>query len=169
MNGCPLQGNSSRGMVPYNKFYEIDEMNGLAVGILRRYATFPCSDLKKINYFVHKYYSYKTDYQQFGLIDYWQFPTEIETKGFGDCDCLAFFVASLLEAVSIPTRVCLGNSPYGYHAWCEAVEDDGQWMLLEVTNGKIFPWEYRQKMGYRPDLYINPDGCATPGEVKEGF
>ena len=170
MNSCPMQGNSSRGRVPYNEFYEIEEMSGLATGILTRYAGFSCSNLKKIVYFVNKYFTYKTDQQLFGLVDYWQFPTEIEKKGYGDCDCESYFIASLLESVGIPTRVCIGNSPYGYHAWVEAVEDDGTWVLIEATNGKIFPWIYRQKMGYRPDIYVNPEGCATPGELNErGF
>lgn len=167
MKSCPLQAATSRGMVSYNKFYEIDQMKGLAVGILNRYAQFPCSDMKKIVYFVNRYYHYETDYKAFGLIDYWQFPTEIETKGFGDCDCLNPFIASLLEAVGYSTRLVLGVSPYGYHMWTEAVADDGKWVLIEGTNGKIFPWEHRAKMGYKPDLYITPEGCATPGELNE--
>lgn len=164
MSECPLQGYSSRGYVPYEQFYEIDAMRPIAQQILDTYKCNTCGPLKKIIYWVNKYYRYQTDMQNFGLVDYWQFPTEILETGSGDCDCLSFFIASLLEAVGIPTHVAIGNTPFGYHAWVECQDFDGEWYLVETTSGKLYPWAHRSKMGYKPDLYISPDGCGSPEE-----
>lgn len=164
MSQCPVQGFSNRGLVPYNQFYEINEMRPLAQDILNRYSCNKCGKVKQITRFVGKHFAYITDQEQFGLVDFWMFPTEIVRVGSGDCDCLSFFTASLLEAVNIPTRVCIGNSPFGYHAWVECVDDDGSAYLVEATRGKVYPLAHRTRMGYFPDLYINPVGCAEPGE-----
>lgn len=171
MNACPLQTNSSRGPTPYEQFYEQDapEIKELAWEILRHYDCATCSPIKKIVYYVNKHYFYKTDYELFGLVDFWLFPTEVIKIGSGDCDCLSFFVASLLEAVGIPTRVCVGNTPFGYHAWVEAVDNDGEWLLIETTRGKIHPWAHRFKLGYMPDLYINPLGCSAPEDTQKSY
>ena len=168
---CPLQGNSSRGLTPYQNFYEHEapEIKELAWDILRTYSCATCSPLKKIVYYIKQHYMYQSDKALFGLVDFWLFPTEMLQIGSGDCDCLSFFTASLLEAVGIPTRVVIGNTPFGYHAWVEATDTDGEMVLIETTTGKIFPWSHRWKMGYMPDMYINPWGCSDPEGTQKSY
>lgn len=168
---CPLQTFSSRGPTPYEDFYQVNEpeIRELAYEILRHYSCASCSPIKKIVYFVKKHFMYKSDKANFGMVDFWQFPTEVLQLGSGDCDCLAFFTGSLLESVGVPTRVCLGNTPFGYHAWLEAADSDGEWLLIETTNGQIHPWVHRWKLGYYPDLYINPYGCSEPEDKQRSY
>ena len=170
---CPLQANSSEGPLPYHMFYQVNEMYEQVQEILTSpgYDCSECPTVKKIVHWVNKHIHYRTDISNFGIVDYWQLPVETLTLGSGDCDCLAFLTASMLEAAGIMTRVCMGNSDFGYHMWCECVDDDGEWLLIETTNGKIYPWENRSKMHYYPDIYINPAGCSPPEDtiITEGI
>jgi len=162
---CPMQVNSSLGPLPYHMFYQVSEVRSVAQGILEKYQCAGCGKVKKIVHWFSKNIQYRSDLQNFGILDYWQLPLETLELGSGDCDCMSFLLASLLEAAGLDTRVVMGNSDMGYHMWVEVADEDGQWLLIEATNSKIYPWSHRSKMHYYPDIYINPWGCSEPEEV----
>ena len=166
---CPSTpaGTNSRGDTPYNEFYQVDEMRDLAYRIVNKYANHnSCPPFKFIVYWVHKHIKYVTDQNQFGVVDYWLFPEETLITGMEDCDGMSFLTASLLEAYGYPTRVCMGYSPFGYHAWVEFF-DGNESYIVEATMGKIYHMADAKKLNYIPDIYITPNGCATPDSFSE--
>lgn len=162
---CPYTIHCTKNYCEYNEFYQVEEMKALKDQILAKYHKSPCPAPWKIMYWVCNHIRYMTDYKQFGVLDYWLFPDEILETGAEDCEGLSFLVASLLEAADYNTRVAIGQAPFGYHAWVEFCGDDGEWYIAETTTGKIFKGDDRLNMGYIPDLYIGPTGCAYPVEV----
>lgn len=164
---CPFTYNCSTGFCEYDSFYQAEEMQDMVQKILNKYSKSKCPAPWKIMHWVSNHIRYMTDMQQFGVLDYWLYPNEVLQTGAEDCEGISFLTASLLEAAGYNTRVAIGQAPFGYHAWVEFCDDDGNWFVAEATTGQIYSWEDRDKMGYYPDLYVGPgpSGCAYPQEV----
>jgi len=163
---CPRlpPGANSRGVeVPYNEFYQVDEMRELANAIVNKYKDKnECPAYKHITHWVFSHIRYMTDRKQFGLVDFWLFPNEVLETRAEDCDGISFLTASLLEAQGYATAVCLGETPFGYHAWVEfrGVDDeDDEEYIVEATTGKVYSKAESDRLGYYPDIYIYPDSC----------
>jgi len=100
-----------------------------------------------------------TDFHWRGSCDYmWSFPAECVVQKLGICIDTSNLAFSLLKAVGIPAKVCLGavyetksGQLLGYHAWLE-VPYKGKQYVFETTihpNGKnLLPAEvvYGKKM-----------------------
>lgn len=164
-----MEANSSQGPLPYQAFLTPKDpaIRDTALGILRSYDCTECSIVKKIVYWVTKHIRYQSDRNNFGIGDWWMLPMETLELGSGDCDCLSILTASLLLSVGIEARCVMGQTPFGYHMWVESVDEEGYWLVVETTTGKIFPWAHRSKMRYYPDIYFNDLGCSLPeGTIK---
>lgn len=163
----PGKANSTGRDIPYNEFYMVPELRDLSYQIIEKYkGKVPCPNYKLIIYWVKKHIRYITDRAQFGVVDFWLFPNETLETGMEDCDGLSFLVASLLEGAGYPTRVCLGPTPFGYHAWVEFNDDDGELLVVEATMGIIYHYNESLKLGYMPDIYVNPYGCSLPYDIE---
>jgi predicted transglutaminase-like cysteine proteinase len=168
---CPFQtANSTKGQVPYQAFITPGEVAEVAWDIVKTYTENGslCGPIKQIVHWVTKHIRYVTDIQNFGVPDYWLFPVETLELGSEDCDGLSLLTCSMLEAVGVPARCVMGQTPFGYHMWVEASDPvTGDWYLIECTRGRIYDWEARQKLRYYPDIYFNEYGCSLPeGSMK---
>jgi len=145
-------------------------MSALAQSIIGKYrGNVSCPDYKLILYWVKNHIRYMTDIKQFGVVDFWLFPDQTVATGAEDCDGMSFLVASLLEAAGYDTRVVLGQTPWGYHAWVE-MRDEGQTLLtVEATTGSVFSMEEAERIGYSPDIFINPEGCSWAGITVDSY
>ncbi|GAB4309930.1 MAG: hypothetical protein Kow0069_09670 [Promethearchaeota archaeon] len=106
--------------------------------------------------------------------DFWQFPNETLARRGGDCEDLAFLLASLLLAEGLESRVAFGwtfasNGSGGYHAWTQVRYGDGgeRWVDLETT--LEHPVEFRSAWKIvTPDFYLSTSGRveATPERME---
>lgn len=153
---CPrLAGyeNTTGEEVPFNNFYQIEELRDLAYSIVDKYSgKCQCPKYKLIMHWVAEHMRYMTDMKQFGVIDFWLFPDEVLLTGAEDCDGLSFLVASLLEGVGYSTRVVLGPTPWGYHAWVEFADEANDWFVAESTTGVVYNYEDAIRKGYTPEI-----------------
>jgi hypothetical protein len=159
---CPRMapGTNSRGEVALNEFYQVEEMRELANAIIEKYqAKSECPPYKQITHWVFSHIQYMSDIKQFGLVDYWLFPNEVLETRAEDCDGISFLTASLLEAAGYNTAVCLGDTPFGYHAWVEFRDDDDDDFIVEATTGKVYAKTDARRLGYEADIYIYPESC----------
>lgn len=86
--------------------------------------------------------------------DLWCSPSVTYAGGGGDCDDLAIFIASLLNALGCHGYVETGWIRIGRkivgHAWVEGVDEIGPF-LIEATSGELFRW-------LRPTHYLRFSG-----------
>lgn len=86
--------------------------------------------------------------------DRWCSPAVTYARGGGDCDDLAIFIASLVQALGCSARVETGWYHSGRqllgHAWVEGVDEIGPF-LIEATSGEHFRW-------LRPTRYLRLTG-----------
>jgi len=85
---------------------------------------------------------YKYDAKEQRKDDFWLFPSEVHTLGYGDCEDGSFLLASLLIGSGISpfnVRVALGElcdstgTPLGGHCWPMYKNEAGRWCILEST------------------------------------
>jgi len=79
---------------------------------------------------------YKSDQDNFGVSDYWQFPLETLEHGTGDCEDIAILLCSLLRASGVPADqvyVAIGTpkGTEGYHAYLLERYSKGVWSMIE--------------------------------------
>ena len=119
--------------------------------------------------FTHSNIRYISDREQFGISEYWSFPAETLESGAGDCEDIAFTIASLLLALNLPTdtvRVTLGSKDGTGHAWTEVLLND-QWYILEGARGTITAIE--KTKGYSVDCYVYRNKCETLNTARYGL
>ena len=86
--------------------------------------------------------TYKSDLENYGLMDYWALPVQTLQKSAGECKGGAFLIHAMMLAAGIPSNriktvggVVLTNdytSPLGGHAWTiYKRESDGQWIDMD--------------------------------------
>jgi transglutaminase-like putative cysteine protease len=80
----------------------------------------PDDTVFNIEEWVWKNFSYKTDWLNFGMDDYWASADEIFKNRVDDCDGLNSLIYIMCNLAGI-TDLCiysvLGNTRYGYHYW----------------------------------------------------
>ncbi len=79
---------------------------------------------------------YKSDQDNFGVSDYWQFPLETLERGSGDCEDIAILLCSLLRASGVPADqvyVAIGTleGMKDYHAYLLERYSKGVWSMIE--------------------------------------
>lgn len=94
------------------------------------------SDFDALREWVATKICYKSDQDNFGASDYWQFPIETLERGSGDCEDIAILLCSLLRASGVPADqvyVAIGT-PKGmkeYHAYLFERYSKGVWSMIE--------------------------------------
>ena len=92
---------------------------------------------------VKKYIKYVSDKKQYGMSEYWAYPSETLKTKRGDCDDQAILDANLMMASGIPywkIRLSAGNvydkkgKPMGGHCFvCYYVEEKDYWVAHDTT------------------------------------
>lgn len=108
---------------------------------------------------------YKSDWDQYGVDEFWQTPLETLKLKTGDCEDYAILGASMLRALGYDARVEFGvvnwlGGVMGMHAWVE-FPSGGYWYTFEGINGAIYKGaEAALNAGYKTRWYeIHPDHC----------
>jgi predicted transglutaminase-like cysteine proteinase len=126
------------------------------------------NDLDAIREWVATNIRYKTDRDNFGSNDYWQFPMETLERGSGDCEDIAILTCSLLRSYGVPANqlyVVIGT-PKGmneYHAYIIERYSKGIWNMIEpqldpVTSAVSFTFlDWALTSDYSSDLYCFND------------
>ncbi len=126
------------------------------------------SDFDALREWVATNISYKSDQDNFGVKDYWQFPVETMERGSGECKDFATLLCSLLRAYGVPANqvyVAVGT-PKGmneYHAYLIEHYSKGVWNLIEpqldpVTSAVSFTFlDWALVSDYSGDLYCFND------------
>ena len=121
------------------RIYESLDLEDREVFNSRRRGAFDFRARKILNY-IRTYLKYRPTGR---TIDDWCFPEETLALKGGDCEDLAFVIATMLEASGISTycvRVALGlivehkaKKPLvrGHHAWVMYFDEGGTWQILE--------------------------------------
>lgn len=101
--------------------------------------------------------------------DPWQFPEETLTAGSGDCEDLAFLIASLLRGAGVSgyhVRVALGEVRAGSerydHAWVVYKNESGQWCLIDPLQRTVRPRDPLRRRGRGAPSARRP----VPGPVR---
>ena len=165
MVSCPYMTNRGplEGLVPLTAFFTPDAVSELALQIVAESSKHPINAVME---WVASNVPYRTDYSMFNKSDWWQYPVESIAAGCGDCEDESFLVASLLLSLGYLARVGIGNTPFGYHAWCECQDENGCWWLLESTVGRAFRIDSRAALGYELDLVVDYfEGCRDPADI----
>lgn len=105
--------------------------------------------------FVTKNVGYEYDSDKTGLTEYVGMPYETLMDGWGDCDCSAVLMVSMLTPKGIPCHMALGYAGSSSHRWVEA-KYKGDWYIFDTTNGDAFPFDRRYEKGYMPFFYVTP-------------
>jgi len=122
--------------------------------------------------------TYKSDLENYGLMDYWALPVQTLKKGAGECKGGAFLIHSMMLAAGIPSKsiktvggIVLTNdytSPLGGHAWTiYKRECDGQWIDMDWCNYAEpagYPIENEipvQKDDHYQDVFFTVDASGT--------
>ncbi len=88
---------------------------------------------------------YKSDQEQWGVIDYWQTPDETLALHTGDCEDFAILLCTLLRAYGIPAEqmyvaVGVDNQGHGHAFLIENWYLGGEWRAIEPQVGtQTFP------------------------------
>jgi len=98
---------------------------------------------RAIHHFVQHRLSYVNEPE-----DLWMDPLRVLWTGGGDCDDHAIVLASLLEAIALPTRlVVLRRRGRGFHVFVEVGfprKAPARWMPAETTLPVPFGWNPRK-------------------------
>ena len=119
--------------------------------------------------YVNQNIIYISDKKQHGLLEYWSFPVETLESGYGDCEDIAFTLASLLLALDIPSdsvRVTLGSKDGIGHAWVEVLLNN-EWHILEGARGTITLKSGTD--GYSADCFVYRNKCETLNSARYGL
>lgn len=115
--------------------------------------------------------TYRNDAKEQREGDFWLFPSEVRTLGYGDCEDGSFLLASLLIGSGISpfnVRVVLGElfdqygGSLGGHCWPMYKNEAGRWCILESTFDRA-PWSLptadrftgKTEMRYVPHFCFN--------------
>ena len=122
------------------------------------------NDFDAIREWVATNIRYRSDRENFGLNDYWQFPLETLERGSGDCEDIAILLCSLLRSYGVQSNqvyVAIGT-PKGmneYHAYLIERYSKGIWNMIEpqldpVTSAVSFTFlDWALTSDYSSDLY----------------
>jgi len=98
---------------------------------------------------------YISDKEEFGLEEFWSYPSELLKTGKGDCDDGAILIANLMIACGIPywkVRLTAGMTPFGAHAYVTYFCDElDHWVAMD--------WCYKPDFSLisdRPDYKDSP-------------
>jgi transglutaminase-like putative cysteine protease len=125
-------------------------------------------DLDALREWVATNIRYKSDQDNFGARDYWQFPMETLERGSGDCEDIAILLCSLLRAYGVPAEqvyVAVGNTKgtQVYHAYLIERYSKGIWNMIEpqldpITSAVSFTFlDWALTYDYSSDLYCFND------------
>jgi predicted transglutaminase-like cysteine proteinase len=117
---------------------------------------------------------YKSDQDNFGVSDYWQFPLETLERGTGDCEDIAILLCSLLRASGVPADqvyVAIGTpkGTEGYHAYLLERYSKGVWSMIEpqldpVTSAFSFTFlDWALTYDFSSDLFCFNDQYVFNG------
>lgn len=135
----------------------------------------PYNDFDALREWVATSISYKSDQDNFGVGDYWQFPIETLERGSGDCEDIAILLCSLLRASGVPADqvyVVIGT-PKGtvnYHAYLLERYSKGIWSMIEpqldpVTSAVSFTFlDWALTYDYSSNLYCFNDQYFYRGQ-----
>ena len=101
-----------------------------------------CENALKALRWVHENITYVSDFSLSGQAEYWQEPYWTVRVGHGDCDDMAFLLASILMVYGGDVRVVYGTMKMGLHVWVEFRRDPGAFVILEATNGAVYRQDY---------------------------
>ena len=147
---------------------DVAEIQEAAKAILSSKSKKYYSDFDAIREWVATSIYYKSDEENFGVTDYWQFPVETMERGSGECKDFATLLCSLLRASGVPADqvyVAVGT-PKGmneYHAYLIERYSKGVWNLIEpqldtVTSAVSFTFlDWALVSDYSSDLYCFND------------
>jgi hypothetical protein len=117
--------------------------------LIARYSKTKVDALRLVSQTAFKYNKYKSDLENYGVMEKFAKPDETLSKGSGDCDCKAGLIDATLDGLPPDLkpnehRVTVGKylgkfppDPYEYHAWVEARIGD-TWYVLDGTSGKVY-------------------------------
>jgi predicted transglutaminase-like cysteine proteinase len=126
------------------------------------------SDFDALREWVATSIYYKSDQDNFGVNDYWQFPIETLERGSGDCEDIAILLCTLLRASGVPADqvyVVVGT-PKGmqyYHAYLLERYSKGVWNMIEpqldpVTSAVSFTFlDWALTVDFSSDLFCFND------------
>ena len=145
----------------YNAFIRPEDVYPIAWKIMC-YAPSPQQAMHQAFDFVIANIKYEKDMRIYNRRDVWQFPFETLRMGTGDCEDMAFLLASILIALGFRnTRVGLGTRKGEGHAWVE-VNIGYRTYLLDCTHKVIYDLSVDKSQDYRVFYYIYRWGCRRP-------
>jgi predicted transglutaminase-like cysteine proteinase len=160
---CPVH--IRNGAYQFNQFIRPQDVTHIA-SQLKPHASTRQEAISQAFNFVTSNIMYKRDHHIDSRVDFWQFPYETLRKGTGDCEDMAFLLASILMQMGLyHVRVALGKLNNRGHAWVEAY-DGYQWHILDSTSKRMYPLSDREKQGYEVDYTIYHGGCIRHSKTE---
>ena len=104
---------------------------------------------------ITKNVSFCTDQNCFGQDEFVQMPAETLTSGYGDCDCSALSLVSVLWLRGVPSHMVFGYVGNSSHRWVEAFYKH-EWWVFDTTTGGRFPASQALKRGYEKLFEVTP-------------
>jgi len=98
-----------------------------------------CEKAVKALRWVNTHITYMSDLALTGEFEFWQEPYWTLKVEHGDCDDMGFLLASILMVYGGDVRVVYGWLKNGLHVWVEYGQAPGRFVILEATNGKVYP------------------------------
>ena len=113
-----------------------------------------CDSLKEIRRFLRGC-RYSSDYEQYGVRDYWMRPDEFEARRQGDCEDFSLWAWRQLLGMGLAARFVLGRVGYGrqLHAWVTFSRDDRHY-LLEAVSARRRKLSQLSVMMHEPELSV---------------
>ena len=137
--GVDIQSTSGKDYVKYLQQGN-PRIKALAMSIVNPWDS---NDTKmfKIEQWVIEHIEYKSDWENYGMDEYWAYPTQTLDRMSGDCEDGAFLLHSLALAAGVPaerlrTYGGLVFNPYGTeaagHGWTAYQrESDDEWIVMD--------------------------------------
>jgi len=98
-----------------------------------------CEKAAKALRWVHTNITYTSDLALSGHFEFWQEPYWTIQVGHGDCDDMAWLLASILMVYGGDVRVLYGTMRSRLHIWVEHRMPPDEFVILESTNGQVYP------------------------------
>jgi len=97
---------------------------------------------------------YRSDYQAYGVKDFWNLPRETIRLGAGDCEDLSLLLCSLYRAAGYSqddTYVILASKGETGHAWTEVRVSGSGWQRIDLTMFRV----QTERLGYEAEYRFN--------------